>query len=69
MAGPVQQHVDNAAGAAGAATTAAGTYITWVEQANAIVDLLAGGAAFVAAVFTCVWTYYKIKEMRGNGGQ
>lgn len=62
----MQQHSDVAQGIAGAATTAAGVGVTWIEQANALVDLGAGIVAIVAGIFTCVWTYHKIQEIRSR---
>ncbi len=61
-----QQHTDIAQGVAGVATTATGLTVTWLEVANQFVDLGAGLVAIAAGIFTCVWTYHRIKEMRNK---
>jgi len=58
------QHQDIAQGVAGATATATGTVVTYLEVANQFVDLGAGLVAIAAGIFTCVWTYHKIVDMR-----
>ena len=55
-------------GVAGMATTAVATAITWLDFADHIVDIGAGITAIVAGIFTIVWTYHKIKELRNRNG-
>ena len=64
------EHQDNIAqGVAGMAATAIGTAITWLDFADHIVDIGSGITAIVAGIFTIVWTYHKIKEIRNRNGK
>ncbi len=51
-----------------AATTATATATTWLEQANAIVDLVAGGVAIAAGLCTIGWYIYRYFKLRGGAG-
>jgi hypothetical protein len=78
------QAQDIAQGVAGAATTATGVIITYIEVANQLVDLGAGLVAIAAGIFTCStkqgvayvrrevsdnWTTTNEKRMDVNGTQ
>ena len=62
------EHQDNITqGIAGMTATAVGTGITWLTYVDTVVDIAAGITAIVAGIFTIIWTYQKIKEMRERG--
>ena len=64
-AGQMQEQLINGKGLVGAAITGAGVGTTWLEQANAYVDLLAGLIAIVAGAFTIAWYVNRFLKARG----
>jgi hypothetical protein len=61
-----QEVAEQGLGAAGTAATAASASITWIEQANQVVDLVAGVVAIVAGVCTVVWYVHRFLKARGE---
>ncbi len=59
-------NIHNNAGPWGAMVTLATTTLTYLPHANQIVDFLSGLIACVAGIMTCVWMYYRIKDMKSN---
>lgn len=54
-----------AQGMLGTTMTATATSVTWVEQANAYVDLAAGVIAVVAGLCTIAWYIVRFYNLRG----
>jgi len=61
---PTHDNVDTVA--AGAVTTFLGTLLTWSEGINAVVDIVSGLTAIAVGILTCIWTYKRIKNMKGD---
>jgi len=57
--------IQGSKGLVGAAVTGAGVSTTWLEQANAYVDLTAGLIGIVAGTFTIVWYVSRFIKARG----
>lgn len=62
---PMQEQIIHGKGLIGAAVTGAGGATTWLEQANAYVDLAAGLIAIVAGCFTIAWYVHRFIKARG----
>ena len=61
-----QQIVMEGKGIVGSIVTASSASITWIEQANAIVDLLAGIVAILAGTCTVAWYICRFYRLRGG---
>ena len=53
-------------GITGVATTAAAGSVTWLEQANAYIDLASGIIACAAGLLTISWYVYRYIRLRGE---
>ncbi len=60
-----QQLAIQGKGLAGAVITGASVSVTWIEQANAYVDLAAGILACITGLITIGWYIYRFKKARG----
>jgi hypothetical protein len=62
----VQQLAVEGKGLAAAATTGTAAFIKWVEEANVVIDAVAGTVAIVAGLCTIAWYGYRFIKLRGG---